>query len=299
MSRLAQVLLILLLLLAVSYAAASLMEKGSLGMDKIAVIPVTGSIMIGGYEGFITEGISPDIILEKLKEAEDDKSVKGVIIELNTGGGTAVGSKEIADAVKKLKKKKPVVALIRDIGASGGYWIASSADKVVADPLSLTGSIGVLGSYLQFSGLFDKYGVEYERLVGGKYKDMGMPFKELTDEERALLQKSIDKAHDYFIKDVAANRKLDVDEVRRLATGEPFLGIEAKELGLVDELGNMDTAVNITKQLAGIKDASVVRMEDRGSLFNLFSGFSSKAAYYMGRGIGAELKTDEGLLIRA
>lgn len=298
MSRLTQVLLILLLLWAVSYTAASLMEKGSFG-NKIAVIPVTGTIMVGGYDSVITAGFSSDMILEKIKEVEEDKGVKGVIIELNTGGGTVVGSKEIADAVKKLRTKKPVVALIRDIGASGGYWIASSADKVVADPLSLTGSIGVMGSYLQFSGLFDKYGVEYERLVGGKYKDMAAPFKEPTEEELALLQKSIDKVHDYFIKDVALNRKLSEGEVRRLATGEPFLGIEAKELGLVDELGNLDIAVNLTKQLAGIEDASVVRMKEHTALFNLFSGFSSKAAYYMGRGIGAELKADEGLLIRA
>ncbi len=300
MSRFTQALLILILLWAASYAAASLLEKGRFGADKIAVIPITGSIMVGGYDGFIAAGLSPDTILETIKEAEEDKSVKGVIIELNTGGGTVVGSKEIADAVKKLKQTKPVVALIRDIGASGGYWIASSADRIVADPLSLTGSIGVMGSFLQFSGLFDRYGVEYERMVGGKYKDMGAPFREPTDEELALLQKSIDKVHDYFIKDVAANRNLDEDKVRKLATGELFLGIEAEELGLVDELGNLGTAVNITKGLAGIEDASVIRMKEHTALFNLFSGFSSKAAYFIGKGIGAELKAvDNGMLIRA
>ena len=168
-------------------------------------------------------------------------NIKAILFEINSPGGTAVASEEIVNAVKKSKKYK--VAWIRDQGASGAYWIASAADKIVASPLSITGSIGVLGSYLEFSGLLTRYNITYERMVGGKYKDLGTPYRELTDEERILFQRSIDELHDYFMQDVAKNRDIPENKIREIATGMFYTGKQAKELNLVDVLGGKEEAL--------------------------------------------------------
>jgi len=214
--------------------------------NEILVVKINGIISNSdGDNIFSSADTNSDSIISLLKKAKDSKNIKAVILEINSPGGTVVASKEIANAVKEFNK--PKVALIRDVGASGAYWIASSADKIVADELSITGSIGVISSYLQFSDLFEKYGITYERLVSGKYKDAGSPYKELNDEERGLIQSKLNKIDQIFLDDVKINRNLE--DTYRIETGEFFLGIEAKELGLVDYLGNKNTAFEIAKNL--------------------------------------------------
>lgn len=260
--------------------------KDKISQEQILIIPVYGIISTSS-SGFPFEqtGSSVTSILNELKKAKDDNKIKAVILDINSPGGTVVASKEIADAVKKLNK--PSIAVIREVGASGAYWIASSSDLIIADELSITGSIGVIGSYLQFSKLMQEYGVTYERLVGGEYKDLGANFKELEQDERNILQNKIDIIHEFFIKEVKENRRLN--DTKKISTGEFFLGIEAKDLGLIDKFGNKETAVEEAKKLADLKSPSVVEFKERKTLFDLIQGISSSNFYYLGKGIGNEI----------
>ncbi len=252
--------------------------------NKIAIIPIYGAITLNENSNFFDiSGTSTNNIIDALKKAEEDPSIKGIILEINSPGGTVVASEEIANAVKKAKK--PVVSWIREEGASGAYWIASSSKYVVADPFSITGSIGVIGSYLEFSDLMKKYGISYEQLTSGEYKDTGSPFKKLNDKEKELLQSKINKIHDYFVDEIAKNRNMEKEKVKEIANGAFYLGIEAKELGLVDELGSKDEAVNKAKELADIKDAYLVTYRRKASFFDLFSNSIAYGSFYVGKGI--------------
>lgn len=263
------------------------------GEGKIVFIPISGFISPDGSSNmpFGGETTSSAQIVDYLQQAKKDDNIKGVILEINSGGGTVIGSEEIANAVKEVKQKKPVVAWIREAGASGAYWIASASNKIVAYPMSITGSIGVTSSYLEFTGLMDEYGIGYEELTGGDYKDAGSPFRELKQEERKMLQDKIGMIHSYFIDAIAENRKMPKEEVEKISTGMFYLGKEFYDLGLVDYLGNKELAVNVTKELAGIKEASLVKYEKKKSILDVLSRLSSQAFYYIGRGIGAELQS--------
>ena len=175
--------------------------------NQIVIIPITGTITTELTSSLMQQKeTSSTAILNYLDLAQRNPNIKGVLLEINSPGGTVVASKEIADKVKQMNK--PVVSYIREIGTSGAYWIASSSNVIVADPLSITGSIGVIGSYLEFSELLEKYGVTYQRLVSGSYKDTGSPFKELTEEEKKILQSKIDLIHLRFVTDVSKNKNL-------------------------------------------------------------------------------------------
>src|SRR3989338_1428574 len=162
----------------------------SFGKASVAKIYIQGEIV--GDDGgilFAEQLASSTQIREQLKSAAEDPSISAILLEINSPGGSAVASREIADVVAQLEK--PTVAVIREVGASGGYWIASATDYVVADELSITGSIGVLASSLNLAWLLDDYNVTYEQLNGGKYKDIGTPLRKMTDEERILLESKI------------------------------------------------------------------------------------------------------------
>ncbi|MEK6907027.1 MAG: signal peptide peptidase SppA [Nanoarchaeota archaeon] len=281
------ILIILIFIIIISLITKSLnSDFESVQGDEILIIPIQGIISNSNSDSLLSsEGVSSDKIISLIKKAKENNNIKAVIFEINSPGGTVVASKEIANAVKKFDK--PNVALIRDVGASGAYWIASSADKIVADELSITGSIGVISSYLEFSGLLDKYGVNYERLVVGKYKDAGTPYRELTDEERALIQSKLSKIDKIFLDEVKINRNLT--NTVRIETGEFFLGMEAKELGLVDYLGNKDTAIEVVKKLSNLKEAKVVEYKEKKNIFDVLNKLNANAFYYMGQGIGSRL----------
>jgi protease-4 len=257
--------------------------------DEILIIPMHG--IIGNYDSsiiFDSNNINPDTIISLIKKAKENERIKAVIFEINSPGGTVVASKEIADAVKKLDK--PKVALIRDIGTSGAYWIASSADNIVADKLSITGSIGVISSYLEFSKLFEEYGITYERIVVGKYKDAGTPYKELTEEERSLILNKLNKINEVFLNEIKINRKLK--DTKKIETGEFFLGLEAKELGLIDYLGNKEDAINIAKNLSNIKEAKLVEFKEKKTILDILSKISYSGFYYLGKGIGSQISLE-------
>lgn len=254
---------------------------------NVAVIPINGPITGDGSSYLGQSTTSSQQIVGFIQEAGKNSNVKVIVLEINSPGGSAVASDEIASAVKK--SEKPVIAVIREVGASGGYWIASAANHIIANRMSITGSIGVISSYLEFSKLMEEYGVRYERLVSGKYKDSGTPFKSLTGEERTILQGKMDKIHTFFINEIAVNRNMDPAKVRELATGEFFLGAEALDLGLVDELGDMSTAEDYIKMNYGIEQIDAVRYEKKSGLLDLLTGVFSDFSFHIGEGIGSSV----------
>jgi protease IV len=292
MSRWKITLLVVALIFLISVLLSSFFNDFSAAKidSRIAVIPIYGEITLEDSSGIfsISQVASANTIVDQIKKAQDDSTIKGVIFEINSPGGTVVASEEIVNAIKNLNK--PKIAWIREVGASGAYWAASSTDKIIADPMSITGSIGVLGSYIEFSGLMQKYGVTYEQLNGGKYKDLGSPYTNLTNDERVLLQSKINLIHEYFINSVAKNRNMSVEKIRKLADGSFYLGLEAKENGLIDELGGKQEAIDSIKNLAGIKDVYLVTYGKKSALSGLFSNSLSYSSFYIGQGIAAGLK---------
>lgn len=254
---------------------AMFISSDSMLFGNVAHIKINGIIVSSKSDSLFGGGVvASEDIVELIQEANEDSSIKAILFEINSPGGAAVPSDEIGKAIKAFEK--PTVAWIRDVGASGGYWVASATDIIVANPMSITGSIGVTSSYLEFSGLLQNYNVTYERLVTGQYKDMGTPFKALSSEERDILQSKLDKIHDIFVKEVAQNRNLDEDTVRALSTGMFYLGIEAKELGLIDVLGGKEEAEEILMEQTGLTSINFVKLQKKPSfwesLSQVFSG---------------------------
>lgn len=254
----------------------------------------TGNVEIISIEGIIANGqsaslfgqkiLQADKIIKELKQADKTPNTKAIILKIDSPGGAPVASHDLAQAVKKMNK--PVVAVIGETGASGAYWVASAANKIYANPMSITGSIGVVASHLEFAGLLKKYNVTYRRLVAGKYKDAGSAYKEMTIDEQALYQKLLDKLHEQFITAVAQNRKLPVDKIRPLADGFVFLGNEAKDNGLVDELGGIDDAIGHIEQKLNIT-AQTFEYKEKSGIIELLTGMLDRQSFWVGQGFGS------------
>ena len=282
------ILIIVLALIIISFISCTLIIFSETPITgNIALISIKGPITVEGSSSFGMKGTSSTDILDFLKKADESQMVKAIVIEINSPGGSAVASKEIADAVKRTKK--PTYAVIRELGASGGYWIASACDKIIANEMSITGSIGVISSYLQFEGFLNRYNISYERLVSGKYKDTGSPFKELAVDERQLLQNKINKIHSAFAQEVLENRNLSSNAAQRISSAEFFLGIEALELGLVDVLGDIYTAEEIIKKDLGLEKINFAKYENPKGLIESLAGVFAHNSFYVGKGIGSML----------
>jgi len=220
--------------------------------NKIAVIPLSGLITTEDTSLFFRSTITPELVKEQLGRAEKDKAVKGIVFRIESPGGAVAPCQEILEEIEEVKQTKPVVVSMGAEAASGGYYISCKANKIVALPGTLTGSIGVISQIPNVKGLYDKLGIQMQTFKGGKYKDMYSGLRELTPEEKGIMQQMTDEYYKQFIAVVAEGRKLSKEKVRSLATGQLYTGTEAKELGLVDELGGLDTAVNLAAELAGI-----------------------------------------------
>ena len=274
---------LVLLSLILSFAISLFMDSGNAG--NVAMIKVEGPIMVSSDSPFSEQASSSDII-GFIEDADNNPAIKAIIIDVNSPGGSAVASDEIASAIKKANKT--TVSVIREVGASGGYWVASAADHVIANRMSVTGSIGVLGSYLEFSGFLDRYNVTYQRLVSGKYKDIGTPLKELTGEERSLIQDVLDEIHEDFILAVSENRNLNPEDVRKIADGMLFTGKRAKDLGLVDELGGIEEAKLYLNRTLNITPL-IREYEKEPTFMELLFQAISEQSFSVGQGIGAML----------
>jgi len=225
--------------------------------DKVAVISLSGSITAGGSSLLSGSAITPDLVRYYLTKAESDRKVKAIVLRIDSPGGEIEPCQEILLEIERAKETRKIVVSMGAMAASGGYYISTPADKIVALSTTQTGSIGVISSAINVEGLLEKLGIQIEIFKGGKYKDMYWGLRELTPEEEAIMQGMVDEFYEQFIDVVVAGRGLNRDDVRSLATGQLYTGAEAKELGLVDELGDLDTAIDLAKQLAGIQTAVV------------------------------------------
>jgi protease-4 len=301
-SRWKTVIIILITLFAISWLLSSIISL-FIGAERplggnVALIQIKGPITVEGVESFGAKGTSSTEIIEFIKDADQSPSIKAILFEINSPGGSAVASKEIADAVTRTNKT--TYALIREVGASGAYWIASAADHIIANELSITGSIGVVASYIEFAGLLERYNMTYQRLVAGKYKDMGSSLKYLPEDEKKILQDKINKIHDYFIGSVAENRNISIEKIKNIATGEFYLGSEAFELGLIDSLGDKETAIELIKKQLNLTEVEFAEYEKPKTFIEILTGAFSENFFLIGRGIGsaaAEQKTARGLEI--
>lgn len=229
--------------------------------EKVALVRIEGVILD-----------SKDII-EELKEYSEDASVKAIVLRVDSPGGGVAPSQEIYDEIKKLREKKKVVVSMGSVAASGGYYISSPADIIVANAGTLTGSIGVIMEIPNVEGLMDKIGLKTEVIKSGKHKDIASIFKSMTAEERDILQSVLDDVHDQFIQAVAEAREMEVEDVRELADGRIFTGRMAREVGLVDELGNLEVAIGLAGKLGGITgEPRVVYEKEKLSIFDLIRG---------------------------
>jgi protease-4 len=200
------------------------------------------------------EGVIVDSkkIIEQLTAFHEDGAIKAIVLRIDSPGGGVGPSQEIYDEVKRIDADKPIVASMGSVAASGGYYIAAPARLIFANPGTITGSIGVIMEFTNFQELLEKIGLHSQVVKSGKHKDIGSPVRPMTDEDRAILQALIDDVHSQFIASVAAGRHLDPQKVRVLADGRIFTGRQARELGLIDELGSLEAAVRRAGELGGI-----------------------------------------------
>ena len=229
------------LLLAVS-------DGGLPGGSKVAVVEVAGVIGV-----WTDRGLDADTIIRTLGEYRDDPTVRAVVLRIDSPGGVVAPTQEIVTAVRRLREaKKPVVASLGSVAASGGYYVAVSADRIFASPGTLTGSIGVVMQLANVEGLLKKVGVEYVVVKAGAYKDVGNFARAMTPEERRILQNLLDDVYDQFIAAVAEGRRLEPGAVRAFAEGRIYSGRQAHGLKMVDDLGGLEDAIEAAAKMAGL-----------------------------------------------
>ena len=231
-----------------AFGKALLPELALVGKDRIALIRIEGPIL------------DSRATVDELETYGDDPLVKAIVLRLDTPGGGVAPSQEIYNAVKRVRldKHKTVVASMGNVAASGGYYIAVASDRILANPGSLTGSIGVVMQLANLENLMNKIGVKNIVIKSGRYKDVGSPFRMMGEEDRHLLQSVLDDAHRQFIEAVATGRSLDAADVEALADGRIFTGQQAKDVLLVDDLGDLTDAVKLAADMSGLQSPPVV-----------------------------------------
>jgi protease-4 len=236
------------------------------GRAKILLVDVSGFLSEEGASPGLVIGAAPPRVpllvrlREELKKAADDPDVRALVVRVNSPGGTVTAADIMYRELESWKRatKRPVVAVMLDVAASGGYYIALAADTIVAHPTSVTGSIGVIMVSLNAEGLMQKLGLSAATIKSGERKDMGSPFRALTDEERAIFQSVIDGLYAQFLARLVESRKLAPDAARAIADGRIYTARQALERGLVDRIGYMPDAIEAARRAAGVEEARVV-----------------------------------------
>ena len=248
--------------------------------DAIAIVDVSGPIRISEKPGKLWV-YDAESIVRRLRSFADRKDVKAIILRLNSPGGTVAAVQEIYSELMKLRteKGKVIVTSIGDIATSGAYYVASASDRIIANPGTITGSIGVLLEIGNVQELFKKIGVSVITIKSGRHKDCGSLFRELTDDERKMFQALIDEAYDQFVNAIAEGRKMDKAKVLEIADGSIWTGSQALRLGLVDKLGNDRTAIEVAKEIAKIEGEPniITEYEPLERLISIFSSPPSKS----------------------
>ena len=241
-------------------------SRTALFNEKIGVISITGTIS------------SSKTITSQLDKFGKDDSIKAIILRINSPGGGVGATQEIHREVQKIISRKPVVVSMGSIAASGGYYVAAAASKIVSNPGTITGSIGVFIQFVRLEELLEKIGIEFEIVKSGEFKDMGSPDRKLTERDREIVEALIKDLQGQFVSSVALGRNLSVEKVQEIADGRIFSGARAKDLGLVDFLGNFQDTVEITKEILGIKgDVDLTYpKKSRGEWWDLFLESSAR-----------------------
>ncbi len=253
--------LILVVLLTIS-GIITLISNNSVSFEgnKIALVRIEGPIL------------DSEKAIGEIKKYSKDSSIKAILLRVNSPGGAVAPSQEIYVEVKKAVEKKPVVISMGAVAASGAYYISAPASRIVANPGTITASIGVIMEIPNFSGLMKKVGVKSEVIKSGRHKDLASAFRGIGKEEKEILQNVLDNVHEQFIIAVAEGRNMDVSEIRKIADGRIFTGQQAIDVGLVDELGNIEDAISVTADLAGIEgEPKVVEEKEKRSFFDLLN----------------------------
>ncbi len=256
------------------YEVAERTVEPSAGLDRIAIIEVNGVIQdLGASLWFAQAGYHHRVMLQMLDKAAEDDTVKGVILRVNSPGGGVVESAEIHKKVKALtEKEKPVYVSMGSMAASGGYYISAPATKIYASPTTLTGSLGVIMETINYSQLAENIGIDFEVVKSGPHKDIGSGARDMTKKEREILQSMVDNAYNDFVNVIAEGRSMSEEQVKNIADGRIYDGRQAKEVGLVDELGDLDETIQALKEEIGKKQIGVIRYEPGfgfGSLFQM------------------------------
>ena len=257
MKRTCLIISIVLIVLLVMSLALALFQKNIPLKSRVALVRIEGPIMD-----------SRDVV-DEIKEHVKDHSIKAIILRIDSPGGAVAPSQEIYEEVKKASEEKHVVVSMGSIAASGGYYIAAPADVIIANPGTLTGSIGVIMEIPNLEGLMSKIGISTEVIKSGRHKDMASAFRKMEKEDREILQGVMDNVHEQFIRAVAEGRKLGVEEIRPIADGRIFSGEQAKGLKLVDEIGTLEFAISKAAELAGISgEPEVVSKKEKLSIMD-------------------------------
>jgi len=240
------------------------------GPAVIAVVPVEGTIApadntVGGTQPTTT----PEGLADALRQAAQDTSVVAVVLEINSPGGGVTASDEMHQSIMDFKENtgKPVVVSMGDTAASGGYYISTAADRIVANETTLTGSLGVIIPLNNYAEAANEYGIKQVVIKSGKYKDMGSAFREMTPDEREIYQSIVNQDYSEFVDVISDGRGIPEERVREIADGRIYSGVQARGLGLVDSFGNLDEASATAGRLAGAKDTTLVRYVQEPTLF--------------------------------
>lgn len=271
-------LLILGAILTVFWGGVTFFIARAFDHQKSDLFGLTPGIGVISLEGVLVQS---EAIIEELTDFRDNANVKAILIRIDSPGGAVGASQEIFQEIKRTAAVKPVVASMGSVAASGGYYAALGANKIFANAGTLTGSIGVILKFANLEKVFDKIGYKSEVIKSGKHKDIGSMARQMTDEERLLLQALIDDVHSQFVQAVAAERQIQEELVRPLADGRIFTGRQALELGLIDQLGNMTDAIQLAAKLGGIEEKIphlIYPKEEGFSLFRILAGEKGQTA---------------------
>lgn len=238
--------------------------------DKIAVLYAQGSIISGKSNSVASEDIVDGVIVKELEKLKDDESVKAVVFRVNSGGGSAYASEQIWKAVSDLKAVKPIVVSMGDYAASGGYYISCCASKIIAQPSTLTGSIGIFGMFPNVEGLTQKIGLTFDNVKTNKMADFGDITRPMREDEKRLMQNYINKGYDLFLTRCSEGRNIPKDSLALMAEGRVWTGNQALKLGLVDALGGIDVAIEEAAKLAKLEDYKLSSYPRKVEFFEAF-----------------------------
>ncbi|MBA4537953.1 signal peptide peptidase SppA [Bacillus aquiflavi] len=249
-------------------------EEGN-SFNRIAVLELNGIIQDSGNTSTLlqSETYNHRLFMDQLEYAKEDTSIKGIILRVNTPGGGVVESAEIHDKIVEIMEeaKKPVYISMGSMAASGGYYIAAPAEKIFAAPNTLTGSLGVIMQNVNYKELADKIGIDYVTIKSGPYKDIMSQTREMTEEERDILYSMLNNTYEGFVKVISEGRGMSEEEVRRIADGRVYDGIQAKELNLIDDFGYLQDVIKQMKKDYKLNNAQVVRFTEYAGFSSLFS----------------------------